>query len=211
MKNMNKVHDLTGERFGRLVVIGVDDKRTRKTYWVCQCDCGETKTVRSDALLSGATVSCGCKKKEQDGVNLTAGKKHYMSGTRIYSIWQNMKSRCYNVHDARYCLYGGRGITMCEEWKNGFEHFMKWANENGYSDTLTIDRIDNNGNYEPENCRWTDAKTQCNNRSTNINIRIGNTTKTLSEWCEIFNVDTKKVLARYHRNEFIGIDDLFNG
>ena len=211
MKNMNRVHDLTGERFGRLVVIGLDDKNTRKTYWVCQCDCGETKTVRSDALLSGATVSCGCKKKEQNCKNLTAGKKHYMSGTRLYMIWQGMKARCYNVHNARYHSYGGRGITICDEWKNSFESFMKWAYENGYDDSLTIDRKDNDGNYEPQNCQWATIKEQVNNRRSNIKITIGNATKTLSEWCEIFEVDFNTVNARYHAHGFIGIDDLFNG
>ena len=203
-------NDLTGKKFGKLEVIGVHDTGSRKTYYVCQCDCGNIKVVRADALISGATKSCGCIKKEQDKINLTANHKHKMSGTRIYETWQDMKRRCYNKQNARYDRYGGRGITVCDEWLNNFQSFYDWAISNGYSDDLTIDRIDNDGNYEPSNCRWSTAKEQCNNRGSNINITIGNATKSLMRWCEIFNVDYKKVYARYKRNGYEGIDRLFN-
>lgn len=203
-------NDLTGKKFGKLEVIGVHDTGSRKTYYVCQCDCGNVKVVRADALISGATKSCGCIKKEQDKTNLTANHKHKMSGTRIYETWQDMKRRCYNKQNARYDRYGGRGITVCDEWLKNFQSFYDWAISNGYSDDLTIDRIDNDGNYEPSNCRWSTAKEQCNNRGSNINITIGNATKSLMCWCEIFNVDYKKVYARYKRNGYEGIDRLFN-
>ena len=203
-------NDLTGKKFGKLEVIGVHDTGSRKTYYVCQCDCGDIKVVRADALISGATKSCGCIKKEQDKINLSANHKHKMSGTRIYETWQDMKRRCYNKQNARYDRYGGRGITVCDEWLNNFQSFYDWAISNGYSDDLTIDRIDNDGNYEPSNCRWSTAKEQCNNRGSNINITIGNATKSLMRWCEIFNVDYKKVYARYKRNGYEGIDRLFN-
>ena len=203
-------NDLTGKKFGKLEVIGVHDTGSRKTYYVCQCDCGNVKVVRADALISGATKSCGCIKKEQDKINLSANHKHKMSGTRIYETWQDMKRRCYNKQNARYDRYGGRGITVCDEWLNNFQSFYDWAISNGYSDDLTIDRIDNDGNYEPSNCRWSTAKEQCNNRGSNINITIGNATKSLMRWCEIFNVDYKKVYARYKRNGYEGIDRLFN-
>ena len=203
-------NDLTGQRFGRLTVIGVDDRNTRKTYFYCQCDCGKVKSVRSDGLISGAVRSCGCLKKDQDRINLTANHKHKMSHTRPYEIWQGMKGRCYNIHDARYDRYGGRGITVCDEWKDNFSEFHQWALNNGYRDDLTIDRIDNDKGYSPENCRWADSETQCRNRRTNIKITIGNSTRTLIEWCEIFNVDYRMVNARYHRNGFIGINELFN-
>lgn len=204
------VNDLTGKRFGRLEVIGFHDTGSRKTYYVCQCDCGNVKVIRADALVGGMTKSCGCLKKEQDKINLTANHSHKMSGTRLYEIWQGMKSRCYKKHDARYGRYGGRGVIVCEEWKNDFKAFYDWAISNGYSDKLTIDRIDNNGNYEPKNCRWATMKEQCNNRNSNINITIGNTTKNLMQWCETFNVDYKTVYARYQRNGFESIDRLFN-
>lgn len=207
----NVLMDLTGQRFGRLTVIGRDDKVTRKTYWICQCDCGTIKSVRADILKAGKTISCGCKKKEQDKINLTAHHSHLQSSTTLYKRWQYIKNRCYNEHDPRYSNYGGRGIKMCDEWKDDFASFFEWANQSGYSEGLTIDRIDVNGNYEPNNCRWADNKTQCNNRTTNINITIGNATKTLTEWCEIFEVDYNKINARYKRNEFIGINELFNG
>lgn len=210
MKNKSKVHDLTGQKFGLLTVIGLAETETRKTYWVCKCDCGNMKTVRSDSLLCGAIKSCGCIKRKQDEVNLTKNHRHKMSGTRIYSEWQGMKGRCYNKGSARYADWGGRGIKVCEQWRNSFESFYTWAMANGYQDNLTIDRIDNNGNYCPENCRWVGQQEQCRNRRSNINITIGNSTRTLMEWCEIFQVDYTNVNARYHRNKNATIDYLFN-
>lgn len=210
MKNIRRIKDLTGQKFGLLTVIGLKDTDTRKTYWICQCDCGNVKEVRSDSLISGAIKSCGCLKKKQDKINLTKNHKHKMSGTRIYREWQSMKGRCYNQNDPRYDGWGGRGITVCEEWKNSFEKFFEWAMNNGYRNDLTLDRIDNDGNYEPKNCRWATQKEQSRNRSSNIRIKIGNSTKTLIEWCEIFNLDYGKIRARYARNGFTGIDDLFN-
>lgn len=210
MKNKNRVHDLTGEKFGKLEVIGIAETNTRKTYWICKCECGNYKNVRSDSLICGAIKSCGCLKKQQDKINLTANHSHKQSGTRLYKIWQGIKRRCYKKYDARYHRYGERGIKVCDEWKDNFINFYNWANNNGYSDELTIDRIDNNKNYTPENCRWVSIKTQCNNRSTNIKITIGNATKTLTEWCNIFELDYRKILGRYKRNGFIGIDELFN-
>ena len=210
MKDKSKVHDLTGQKFGLLTVIGLAETDTRKTYWVCKCDCGNMKTVRSDSLLCGAIKSCGCIKRKQDEVNLTKNHRHKMRGTRIYSEWQGMKGRCYNKGNARYADWGGRGIEVCEQWRNSFESFYTWAMANGYQDNLTIDRIDNNGNYCPENCRWVGQQEQCRNRRSNINRTIGNSTRTLMEWCEIFQVDYANVNARYHRNKNATIDYLFN-
>ena len=133
-----------------------------------------------------------------------------MSGTRIYQEWQGMKGRCNNPHDPRYDRWGGRGIKVCDEWQNSFEAFYNWAMANGYKDDLTIDRIDNDGNYEPSNCRWATQQEQSRNRSSNIKITIGNSTRTLMEWCSIFNVNYKNVRDRYWRNGFSSIDDLFN-
>lgn len=210
MKDKSKLHDLTGQKFGLLTVVGLADTETRKTYWVCRCDCGNMKTVRSDSLLCGAIKSCGCLKKKQDKVNLSKNHRHKMSGTRIYFEWQGMKARCYNKSDARYADWGGRGITVCDQWKNSFEAFYEWAMVSGYQEELSIDRIDNNGNYCPENCRWVTQKEQSRNRRSNINITIGNSTRTLIEWCEIFQVDYANVNAKYHRNKNATIDDLFN-
>lgn len=212
------VNDLTGRTFGYLYVIGVADDGKKKTSYICECECGRVKKVRSDALISGRTKSCGCKKKITDAKNvqnvpslIKQKERGFRCGNlRIYHIWHNMKSRCYRKNDARFMQYGGRGITVCDEWRDDFINFYNWAMVNGYSDELTIDRIDVNGNYEPSNCRWATIKQQANNRTTNINITIGNATKSLKEWCEIFQVDYGKTSARYHREENISIDRLFN-
>lgn len=213
----NVLIDLTGQKFGRLTVIGRDtDRPSKKTYWVCQCDCGNFKSVRADSLNAGAIRSCGCLHNEVFAKNAMNKQKRIaqergftVTGTRLYYIWQGIKKRCYNTNDARYHRYGGRGITVCEEWITDYINFHNWAIENGYSEDKTIDRIDNDGNYEPSNCRWSTNKEQCNNRSSNIKITIGNATKTLTEWCEIFEIDFKAVIGRYHRNENITLDELF--
>lgn len=211
MKNLSRIHDLTGQKFGRLTVIGLDvNQETRKTYWYCQCECGKVVNTRSDRLISGRVKSCGCYKSEQDAIRIRKVHKHKMSGTRIYHEWQGMKARCYNKSDPRYLDWGGRGIKICDEWKKDFSAFHVWAINNGYDDSKTIDRIDNDGNYEPENCRWASQKTQSNNRRSNINITIGNTTKTLMQWCEIFNLNYKRIHARYRRNPDMPIDKLFS-
>lgn len=200
MKDLNRVHDLTNQKIGRLTVIGLDyTKKTRKTFWICQCECGNIKSVRSDALINHKTLSCGCLHKEVAVINVCKNHKHKQSGTRLYAIWQSMKKRCYNPHDLSYKNYGGRGITICDEWQNNFKAFYEWAQSSGYSEKFTIDRINVNGNYEPNNCRWITNKEQCENRRSNINITIGNNTKTLKTWCEIFDLNYSMVNARYHR------------
>lgn len=207
---MKRVYnDLTGKRFGKLYVIGVDENGGRKTKYLCQCDCGMIKSIRADALIGGMTKSCGCIKKDQDKINLTANHSHKMSGTRIYRIWQGLKGRCENENNPRYDRYGARGIKVCEEWDKSFESFYEWSMKNGYSEDLSIDRIDNDGDYSPRNCKWSTNEEQCNNRSTCIYMTIGNETKTLMQWCEIFNIDYKMVYARYKRDPFIGIEKLF--
>lgn len=202
-------NDLSGQTFGRLHVLGVDDRESRHTYFLCQCDCGNIISTRSDALTSGATVSCGCKKREQDRVNLTAHHSHKMSGSRIYGTWIGMKMRCYNKRDTKYYRYGGRGISVCDEWRNSFKSFYEWSIENGYSEELTIDRINNDGNYEPSNCRWSTMSEQCNNRSSCVYLTIGNSTRTITEWCSIFEVDPSVVFARHKRIGFYSVESLF--
>lgn len=203
------VNDLTGKVYGRLHILGVDDNGKRKTYYICQCECGNIKSIRADALTSGATCSCGCRKTEQDKINLTKAHKHKMSGSRLYQIWQGMKDRCYDKTNSRYKDYGGRGIFVCDEWKKDFESFYKWSIENGYNDNLSIDRKNNNKEYAPYNCRWANEKEQSNNRRSNINITIGNETKTLMQWCEVFKMPYKTVYARIKREPDIIIDRLF--
>ena len=129
--------------------------------------------------------------------------RHGGKGTRLYRIWASMKTRCYNPKATHYSRYGGRGITICDEWRNSFQAFHDWAMLHGYSDKLTIDRIDVNGNYEPGNCRWATIREQSFNRSNNHNFTIVGVTKTLTEWCELHSINYKTVRDRLRRGWII--------
>jgi len=198
----SRVKNLTGEKYGRLTVIMLDEtKKTRKKFWICQCDCGNLKAIRSDSLQSGGIKSCGCLKKEQDRINLVKNHSHKESNTRLYTELRGIKARCLNPNNDSYKRYGGRGIIICGEWLDSYESFRDWALNNGYNDILTIDRINNDGNYEPNNCRWVDNKTQCNNRSTNIIVKYQNEEITLKQLSEKTNIDYSVLNTRYHRGD----------
>lgn len=122
-----------------------------------------------------------------------------MSKEKLQRIYSNMKTRCYNPNSNRYHCYGGRGIRVCDEWKNSFQNFKEWAVNNGYADNLTLDRINNNGNYEPSNCRWVTNKQNTNNTRRNRLLTYNGETHTMSEWCEIIGIKLQTLSARIYR------------
>lgn len=194
---MRKCIDLTGQKFGRLTVI----KYVGKSNWLCKCDCGNEKIV-STTHLKNDTKSCGCLKKEMlsqrsKPKNFT-NKKHGLYNEKIYKTWKSIRQRCNNKNNKRYKDYGGRGITICNEW-NDFKNFYDWALNNGYKENLTIDRINNNKGYSPENCRWADKITQSNNRRNNRNYTYNNETHTIGEWANIYNVNYFSLRSRLNR------------
>ena len=178
MGKINKIKDLSGMRFGKLIVTSeyerrVENSGTSYVYWKCVCDCGREKWVRGTSLSNGHVQSCGHHKKPI----------HNMSSSRLYYVLNGMKQRCYNKNNVHYKDYGGRGITVCDEWlgRDGIIRFINWALANGYKDNLTIERIDVNGNYCPENCKWIPQKQQLRNQRRTVRANTGEDITTFAE------------------------------
>ncbi len=195
-----KKNDLTGRRFCKLVALNsIYDRERKLTLWECKCDCGNICLVRQNRLVHGRTRSCGCLRKDSNIQNKTT---HGMSKTSLYNAWNSMKRRCYCVTDHNFKRYGERGIIVCDEWKNSFENFKNWALSNGYKKGLSLDRIDNDGNYSPNNCRWVTTRVQNNNRGVSINITYNGKTQNLSEWCKELNIPYMRLYQRIVRYGF---------
>ncbi len=189
-----------GSVFGRWTTTGKEEMRrttyNRMRFYECLCQCGERRFVMSRTLRDGDSRSCGCFQREiaREGVK-NRFQTHGFSKERLYRIWINMRSRCYNKSDKCFRNWGGRGITVTPEWLT-YEGFKEWALANGYSHNLSIDRIDNDGNYTPENCRWADGRTQCNNKRNNRRLSAFGETHTLTEWARLGKTPVTKHTLR---------------
>ena len=191
---MSKPLDLTGERFGRLIVIErSNNSKSGKTKWLCECDCGNRTVVFSTSLIRGLTHSCGCLNRE---LASERAAKHLLSNSRLYKTWSGIKKRCHNSKSKSFSIYGGRGISICKEWDNDFQEFYEWSISHGYRDNFSIDRIDVNGNYYPENCRWVDRLTQANNCRTNHYLTFNGKTQSIAEWARELGVSDSVIRHR---------------
>jgi hypothetical protein len=193
---MVKPKNEVGNVYGRLTVIKEIGRRRGAVLFICHCECGNDCEVTGCDLRSGRVHSCGCYKSEfvTEG-NITHGLRDH----RLYSIYHNMITRCYNPNATHYKDYGGRGIKICNEWLNDFMKFYNWSINNGYSDELTIDRINVNGDYYPNNCRWATVKEQNVNKRNNKYININGEIKLIKDWCDIFYINIETVRNRVKR------------
>lgn len=187
--------DITGQRFGRLVVIAFVDVATNKqSRWLCECDCGTRKVIRSTSLMKGNTSSCGCLREELRG---KPSVTHGQSRTETYNIWSGMLSRCFNQNATKYPDYGGRGITVCDRWRK-FENFLEDMGER--PEGKSLDRYpDNDGDYEPGNCRWASLLQQANNKRSNIILTNDGKTMTLGQWSRHLGIPMKLLRSRYYK------------
>lgn len=194
---MPKANDLAGKRFGRLTVVSRAANNHRgQTMWNCVCDCGIEKAVLGYNLTKGLTKSCGCYHQDR----LIADKTtHGDSHSRLHSIWTNMKTRCTNQNTRSYKDYGGRGITVCDEWANDYSTFKAWALKSGYEDKLTIERIDNNKGYFPQNCCWVTHSEQATNKRNLRKLTYNGETHSLAEWGRITGLGASTIRARIDR------------
>lgn len=208
--------DLSGMKFGRLTVIFQTEDyiipSSKKHYarWHCVCDCGNECDVTGTHLKSGHSTSCGCVQHEFCG---SINRTHGGSRDRLYGVWSSIKGRCYNINDNFYYEYGGRGIKVCDEWCDNYSEFKKWAYANGYDDKAeymqcTIDRIDVDGDYCPENCRWVSALIQSNNRRNVHKIEYNGEIHTITEWSNIIGIK-RDILYRRLIVKNIGVEQAF--
>lgn len=195
---MSAPKNLIGQKFGRLLVLKRADNFKGRTYWLCQCECGNQKVIMGKLLLNGSTQSCGCLCRERAAESAHNRAKHGDYKTRLYSIWTGMKDRCYFPATNGYKNYGAKGIKVCDEWHQ-YIPFRDWALSHGYAEELTIDRIDNNKDYCPENCRWAAIKEQRHNSSQNHFLEYNNERHTIDEWAKIIGINYFTLWNRIRR------------
>lgn len=194
-----------GQKYGRLTIIRrlkPEERKSKYKRWLCKCDCGNEIQVDISHLRNGNTKSCGCLQREHIA---SINYKHGKWKTPLFNVWIGMRNRCYRKHTKDYANYGGRGITICSEWKDDFETFEKWAFENGYQEGLTIDRQNVDGNYEPSNCRWTTIKQQNNNKRDNRYITYHGKTQSMQMWADETGISSSAI--KYRLNHGWSVED----
>lgn len=191
-----RLNDLTGKTFGRWTVLEKTRKQQRSQVYLCRCECGNMREVTQSNLTQEKSQSCGCLQKELASQRFTT---HGMRKSRLYNIYANMKARCTNPNNKSYDSYGGRGIGICQDWNDSFDAFKEWALSHGYSDDLTIDRIDVDGDYCPENCRWANQEQQSNNQQKTIWIEILGERRSLKQWTTFMGWNYGTYSARYRK------------
>lgn len=191
--------DLTGKHFDKWKVLERAPDKGKNRYWLCECECGTIKIVGGRHLVSGASKSCGCSfPVGENAVNFKHGDR--ASRNRLYKIWCEMKARCLSQNNSNYKRYGSRGISICEEWLHDYTAFKAWALSHGYADNLTIERMDNDGNYCPENCKWATPKEQANNRRTTRKFEYQGVVLSIKGHCERLNLNRHTVSTRLSRD-----------
>lgn len=203
--NPNPAIDMTGRKINMLTVLYRAQSKNGRTMWHCKCDCGNEVDVCYSHLKKGQ-YSCGCATKERIRKSKTV---HGGTNTRLFRTWTLMKQRCYKPYHKSYSDYGGRGISVCKEWFDDFGKFREWALKNGYNESAkfgqcTLDRIDVNGNYEPNNCRFVGMKTQCNNRRNNVVLSYKDETHTIAQWSELLGIPYDTLYKRFEYGWTVG-------
>lgn len=193
---MSRLKDMTNHEFNGCTVLKRAENKGKNVCWLCICKCGNEFIARATDIRTGNTKSCGCLNRELAG---NRARKHGNRNSRLYTIWNNMKMRCSNPSSISFKNYGGKGIKVCDEWFDTFESFYKWSINNGYHDSLTLDRIDSNGDYKPSNCRWATMKEQQNNRGNNNTLTYKNVQHTLAEWSDITGIPYDTLWTRIKR------------